>query len=599
MEKTIEYLATVLTPELQTCQLPLQQDEIFQYLQVSSYIVNRKLSLTIYDLTGAEDREQSYQFLFEDASLHQLFERQVPDTAHEVVETSGHNVQHSSEPTFKCLSTGPSVDSIITEFIKGIPFGQFITRHAVFRIPGNYEINELYERFKLFTSSRRSGFPSIIVASHEYENESRPRHIHVVHLCSTIQDGSCRCFNTGRRLYFFKSEFGDFEFNRRRDFNQEYISNAIRYLGTGFGRKLLFATYPNGGFRLYNSSQDNEENREPVPSKICHNFSCFSNNSTECNESTDATDSTSSTATENATSKPRPAEEIQTLLKNYWCNDLPQLLLHASTATRNAVTFNSRFEREIWPKLYRDFVLGTLRPWLYADFKDYLCNCPTATFGAESNVLHYQSLENSIETLACILQYQEGINVFQFFTNVESWFNYYGTLSGGFKQNTLWFHGPPDCGKTTFCNVLCDIAMAVGKPESVYKGQTFPWGDCINQRLVFFDEAEWTVEHNQNMKKITAGEDFYTNVKYERLQQFKRTPILMATNSDPFKWDRHIFTPRVLEYRWRPLPTWIKLRMRLGRLHPLCFFHLYDLVIGNNAYTLEVYNTNRNVYDPL
>lgn len=367
-------------------------------------------------------------------------------------------------------------------------------------------------------------------------------------------------------------------------------------MGAGGGdRSFVYAKFGTSGPGVCNITPSQEENVGPVPLQVGDDFPCEEGS----RDAVDGADKTSDTASEVAAKEDKgvsPHKEAEALIEKLWTVDLPIVKLHMSLYNQNKILFFQGWDEKIWPQIVERYLMSTVRPWNFGDFKNHLLYSASPTFSAEANVKHYLSLERSIEALSCIIHHQYGLMGKHFLLNVANWFDYRGDLDGGDKMNTIWLHGPSDCGKTTFCEIICAIALVVARPESAQKGSTFPWNDCVNARLVFLDEAQWTKEHNNNVKKFMAGEPFHTNVKYKRGTLFRRVPILMCSNDDPFLWGFQFFTTRVRRYNWTILPAFIKALLRDGSIYPLALFHLMDRLNEDDAYMYKTFNALRNMY---
>jgi len=132
------------------------------------------------------------------------------------------------------------------------------------------------------------------------------------------------------------------------------------------------------------------------------------------------------------------------------------------------------------------------------------------------------------------------------------------------KQNSVCLVGPKSCGKTWFLDGFAKLARFVGTPKNFIKGDTFAWSDCVNCRLLRFDECRIPIQAEtwiEKFKEITGGQDTQVNRKYEVNAIVEKTPVFMSANSDPFvnnSSEKPYFVPdRILMlnlFMWREAP---------------------------------------------
>lgn len=100
------------------------------------------------------------------------------------------------------------------------------------------------------------------------------------------------------------------------------------------------------------------------------------------------------------------------------------------------------------------------------------------------------------------------------------------------KKNTIVLLGPSNTGKSSFVKGF---------------GQICPGGECINGQSFNYEGllgmywGKWEEpligpEQVEKFKQIAEGMDTHIPVKYKKPQLLPRTPILMTTNSPPWRW---------------------------------------------------------------
>lgn len=58
----------------------------------------------------------------------------------------------------------------------------------------------------------------------------------------------------------------------------------------------------------------------------------------------------------------------------------------------------------------------------------------------------------------------------------------------------------------------------------------FPFGDCLNKRVILYEEPMITDDNIEDMKKILGGQDHKVDVKYKSQVHIERTPVLITSN---------------------------------------------------------------------
>lgn len=135
------------------------------------------------------------------------------------------------------------------------------------------------------------------------------------------------------------------------------------------------------------------------------------------------------------------------------------------------------------------------------------------------------------------------------------------------KCNTLFLSGPPNSGKTYFCDMICAYYVNVGHIANFVRGEHFPLNDCVNRRILQWNEPSIMPSAYDTVKMLTAGDPCPANVKYQGHSVVTKTPLIITSNNDSL-FNDEAFKPRVKQYRWRTCPM---LKGLKGYLHPLTY----------------------------
>lgn len=103
------------------------------------------------------------------------------------------------------------------------------------------------------------------------------------------------------------------------------------------------------------------------------------------------------------------------------------------------------------------------------------------------------------------------------------------------KLNTFVLQGEPNSGKSLILRSLAPIFMTYGEPRSD-ASYAFAWMDCIDKKLILWEEPLITDKSIEQLKLVLEGADTYVHVKNKCDAMLRRTPVLITTNSPLWKW---------------------------------------------------------------
>lgn len=110
------------------------------------------------------------------------------------------------------------------------------------------------------------------------------------------------------------------------------------------------------------------------------------------------------------------------------------------------------------------------------------------------------------------------------------------------------------------------------------RGQNFPFNDCINRRLLFWNEVNFMLSAVDTIKMLSAGDVLSVAVKYQGNSVITRTPIIYLSNKPVFNQSDPVWIPRMYFENWKTSPF---LMYKEKYPHPLSFYDLIKKYLFN------------------
>lgn len=139
------------------------------------------------------------------------------------------------------------------------------------------------------------------------------------------------------------------------------------------------------------------------------------------------------------------------------------------------------------------------------------------------------------------------------------------------KQNCWYFISPSCSGKSFFWDMICDYMLLTGNMTNWNRSCQFPLQNCVDKKLILWNEPNCEESSLESLKKITGGEPYSANIKNKQHQLIKRTPIVVTANHIVFP-NTPEFNSRVRYFYWKHAP--FLLSNKSYRLHPMTFHEL-------------------------
>lgn len=115
----------------------------------------------------------------------------------------------------------------------------------------------------------------------------------------------------------------------------------------------------------------------------------------------------------------------------------------------------------------------------------------------------------------------------------------------------------------------------------------FPFQDCINRRILLWNEINFMDSAIDTIKMLCAGDTMSVNIKFKSHVALYRTPLIILTNHDRLR--DPAFKDRMFAYTWNNAPF---LKDYDKKPHPYAWpllLHKYK-IIALTQEQLEIFN---------
>lgn len=159
----------------------------------------------------------------------------------------------------------------------------------------------------------------------------------------------------------------------------------------------------------------------------------------------------------------------------------------------------------------------------------------------------YMSLKDSVDALIDLLlfQFHSLSDVISFLKTVYDVCN---RESG--KMNSIFIHGDSNAGKNFYTDCLSSFFLNVGMINNPNKYERFPFMDCVDRRIVVWNEARMDPAFYDDIKQVLAGDCLKVNVKHQAPIDVVRVPVIVLSNSQ-FLPGNDEFSNRMYRFEWR------------------------------------------------
>lgn len=152
------------------------------------------------------------------------------------------------------------------------------------------------------------------------------------------------------------------------------------------------------------------------------------------------------------------------------------------------------------------------------------------------------------------------------------------------KKNTIYISGQANSGKTYFFDSILAFYANVGHVANFVRGDHFPLNDCVNRRVLLWNEPSIMPSAYDTVKMLVGGDSCPVNVKYEKHTVIPKTPLIITSNNTSLFPNDPTWNSRLFQMTWRACKN---LRKYKKYLHPMAYpllLHKFN-VIDLNLYS--------------
>lgn len=162
----------------------------------------------------------------------------------------------------------------------------------------------------------------------------------------------------------------------------------------------------------------------------------------------------------------------------------------------------------------------------------------------------YLGLRDSIISILELLYFQFEYNMQAVDRFLRQIYNMCDFRQSNIKKNSMWVRSPNSAGKNYFFDALCDSFILVGQIKNPIRNYTFGFINCVNKRVLQWNEAVVDPYFYEDIKPILAGDSPNVQVKNRDDGVVRSTPVFILSNRITFP-DTFEFNCRIHKYEWR------------------------------------------------
>lgn len=167
----------------------------------------------------------------------------------------------------------------------------------------------------------------------------------------------------------------------------------------------------------------------------------------------------------------------------------------------------------------------------------------------------YLNYRNSCIALLELIYFQFNNNECEVRNFIRKLYNMLDFKQRDIKKNGLWIKSPNSAGKKIFFffDCLTDSCILVGYVKNPIRNYVFGFQNCVNKRVLIWNEAVIGPYFYEDVKPILAGDSPNVQVKNCGDGTVRATPVFVLSNRDTFP-DTNEFNCRFHKYIWRTCP---------------------------------------------
>nr|QTE04117.1 MAG: nonstructural protein 1 [Emberiza spodocephala ambidensovirus] len=145
------------------------------------------------------------------------------------------------------------------------------------------------------------------------------------------------------------------------------------------------------------------------------------------------------------------------------------------------------------------------------------------------------------------------------------------------KVNAMQIISPPSAGKNFFFDAVIHFFFAYGQIGNFNKFNNFPLQECINKRILLWNEPNIEPSAVDTLKMLFGGDAVNAKIKYQADAVISRTPIVILSNKSVFPNDA-AFQCRMITYHWTAAPFLKEVDKKIYPLSLHDLFKQYDII---------------------
>ena len=102
------------------------------------------------------------------------------------------------------------------------------------------------------------------------------------------------------------------------------------------------------------------------------------------------------------------------------------------------------------------------------------------------------------------------------------------------KKNGLWVKSENSTGKNFFFDCITDSCILVGNIKNPIRNYVFGFQNCVNNRVLLWNEAVIEPYFYEDVKPILAGDSPNVQVKNTGDGTVRATPVFVLSNRETF-----------------------------------------------------------------
>ncbi|CAL8128056.1 unnamed protein product [Orchesella dallaii] len=483
---------------------------------------------------------------------------------------SGNSESHHSWNNFQLGNREPVPINIelLAERLESLFLGSHRVYYHDVAICANSQVSEeLARQISVRNSEGRAG-NFLFISQHD-------EHIHIIHSCA-YSNRSCRCnyiWNGITVPYVLRRQSATRRHCRLFEYTDWY--NVLLYTCSG-GRNGIYYQVDCSNWRLCtgHGSVPAEEHSGEEPRHLVENEGLLSADPIFQRESDPLPRGANQTAHQcEPSSTKSEGDKIKAKIKSIKLQLLPVPLIDVVYCEEYLARPDVMYKRQrhVAVQDAADVVLAEINLMSIKDIYSLNINTP---FRPRYHAIkvdrddYYMSIEESLSAYKNLLLFQLGDyeNVYHF---CKQLFNVLNMSKP--KRNTFIIVGEQCSGKNFFIDPITATIINVGYLGNPNKINNFAYQDCVNRRVIVWNELNYASEEVDTLKMILGGDVCPVRVKFRGDFVVHRTPVIILTNENLPLMNDPTFVNRIYVHTWRYCPQLVEYSKKC---HPLTFFEL-------------------------